>query len=108
MLVLPHLWPGQLQVMRAEVLALEALQAQARLEAQRWLVQAAAAEREVRTKLEALAAGGGGVAQVAWTLPLRAAVATPAKERRERVQTPAERVAVAMPLMAASKTWPVS
>jgi hypothetical protein len=74
--------------MRAKVLGLEVLQALAWLEAQQKLVQAAAARQGARALREALAAGGGGAAQVAqvaqvvWVLQLRAAVAAPAKDRR--------------------------
>jgi|GEM_PF-4108991 len=98
--------------MRAKVLVLEALQALARLEAQQRLVRAAALAPGARP--EALAAGGGGAAQVAqaltpaWALQLRAAVAAPAKERRERARRAAEQAVVAMQLTAAFRIWPVS
>jgi hypothetical protein len=67
--------------MRAKVLALVALQALARLETQPKLLQVAAARQGARALPEALAAGGGGAAQVAqvvWVMQLRAAVAAPA------------------------------
>jgi hypothetical protein len=100
--------------MRAKVLALVAFQALARLEAQSKLLQVAAARQGARALPEALAAGGGGAAQVAqavwavWAMQLRAAVAAPAKERRERAQRAAEQALVAMQLTAASRTWPAS
>ena len=83
------------------MLAPEALQALARLEAQRL-------GPAVRARVVALAAHGGGAVRAVRVLPLTAAVVALAEGRREQAPTAAERAARAMQLMAASRTWPAS